>query len=77
MRSEMNKMDPYAPQIDEKLCTGCGDCVSVCPAEALALQDGHALILNPEDCWYCGECEEMCPVGAISRSFEITFADGV
>jgi len=72
----VNKLDPYAPQIDEELCTGCGDCVSVCPAEALALQAGRALVLNPEDCWYCGECEEMCPVGAISRSFEITFAKG-
>lgn len=72
----MNTVDPYTPSIDEELCTGCGDCVSVCPAEALALRAGRALILKPEDCWYCGECEEMCPVGAISRSFEITFADG-
>ena len=55
---------------------GHSPCVSVCPAEALALRAGRALILKPEDCWYCGECEEMCPVGAISRSFEITFADG-
>jgi NAD-dependent dihydropyrimidine dehydrogenase PreA subunit len=72
----MNKADPYTPSIDEGLCTGCGDCVSVCPAEALALKSGRALILHPEDCWYCGDCEAMCPVGAISRSFQITFAEG-
>ena len=72
----MKTVDPYAPQIDQVLCTGCGDCVSVCPAEALALRDGRAIILKPKECWYCGECEEMCPVGAISRQFEITFATG-
>jgi NAD-dependent dihydropyrimidine dehydrogenase PreA subunit len=73
----MNTVDPYTPSIDEALCTGCGDCVSVCPAEALALKSDSALILHPEDCWYCGDCEEMCPVGAISRRFQITFAEGV
>jgi len=72
----MNTVDPSAPSIDDELCTGCGDCVAVCPAEALALRDERATIVHPEDCWYCGDCEDMCPVGAISRSFEIIFTDG-
>ena len=72
----MDAADLSTPSIDHELCTACGDCVVVCPMEVLALQGGHAVILHPEVCQYCGDCEEMCPVGAISRSFEITFADG-
>ena len=69
-------MDLRTPAIEDKLCTGCGDCVLACPEGALAVQDGRAIFLHPEDCRYCGECEEFCPVGAISRSFEIVFSDG-
>lgn len=72
----MGKVDFDTPSIDDNLCTGCGDCVAVCPAESLALRDERAVIIHPEDCWYCGDCEAMCPVRAISRSFEITFAEG-
>jgi NAD-dependent dihydropyrimidine dehydrogenase PreA subunit len=63
------------PTIDYELCTGCGDCVLVCPVEALALQDKHVVFAHPEDCQYCGDCEELCPAGAISRPFEIILPD--
>ncbi len=34
------KIDPDEPAaIDHTLCTGCGECVSICPAKALALLD--------------------------------------
>ena len=71
----MTKADWKTPDIASELCTGCGDCVLVCPAEALALQDEHVVFSHPEDCRYCGDCEELCPVGAISRPFEIVLAD--
>jgi ferredoxin len=28
---------PPLPSIDHDLCTGCGDCVSACPADAIAI----------------------------------------
>jgi NAD-dependent dihydropyrimidine dehydrogenase PreA subunit len=68
--------DWRTPTIDDGLCTGCGDCVQVCPVEALALQDQRVVVSHPEDCRYCGDCEELCPVGAISRGFEIILLDG-
>jgi NAD-dependent dihydropyrimidine dehydrogenase PreA subunit len=64
-----------APEIDRELCTGCGDCVAVCPAGVLALEKGHAVMAHAEDCQYCGDCEELCPYGAIARAFEIVLSD--
>jgi ferredoxin-type protein NapF len=28
---------PFIPEIDENLCTGCGNCVPVCPSSAIEL----------------------------------------
>ena len=28
---------PFLPEIDESLCTGCGNCVPVCPSSAIEL----------------------------------------
>ncbi len=71
----MSTQDKIMPTIDLERCTGCGDCVAACPAEALDLEDGRAFIVQPEDCQYCGDCEELCPVGAIARPFEIVLSD--
>jgi NAD-dependent dihydropyrimidine dehydrogenase PreA subunit len=67
--------DTILPRIDPESCTGCGECVTACPAGALALRDGRAAIAHPEDCQYCGNCEELCPEGAVVRPFEIVFGE--
>lgn len=63
------------PLVLEGRCTGCGDCVEVCPAGALELRDNHAVLARPEDCRYCADCETICPEGAIALPFEIAFED--
>jgi ferredoxin len=70
----MTEADWKTPDIDEELCTGCGDCVAVCPVQALELHGEHVTFLHPEDCQYCGDCEELCPAGAISRTFDVVFS---
>ena len=50
--------------IDPSACTACGDCVSLCPTDALSLQDG-ALSLLPSACVRCHLCGEFCETGAI------------
>ena len=51
--------------IDKELCTGCGQCVSVCPADAIMVQDVKASI-DQSRCRQCGVCADQCPVQAIS-----------
>ena len=62
------------PRIDRSACTGCGDCVDVCHASALAIQDRIAVFVNPEGCDYCTDCEAVCAVGSIACPLEVVVA---
>jgi Fe-S-cluster-containing hydrogenase component 2 len=50
--------------VDEKRCSGCGKCVEVCPAGAIAIRQGTAII-NQERCSQCEACFHACPEQAI------------
>lgn len=50
--------------VDRSRCTGCGTCVDVCPAGAVALKDGKARI-DEATCVGCEACVGACPEGAI------------
>ena len=62
------------PLIDLRRCTGCGFCEQLCPAKAVEVHAGRALIVRPEDCTFCDVCESYCPEGAIGRPFTVAFA---
>lgn len=53
------------PELDSKRCTGCGDCVSVCPVNAISLPDKR---INQKLCMQvrCLKCVDICPESAIS-----------
>lgn len=51
--------------INEDACTGCGDCIEVCPHPVLELAGGKARIRSRESCMECGACMRNCPHGAI------------
>jgi len=59
------------PEKDLAKCTGCGDCVVLCPTNAVELVKGKAIIVRPQDCNYCTDCEALCPSDAIKCFFEI------
>jgi len=44
-------------------CTGCEECVETCPVEAIAMEDGKAVV--SDDCVDCGQCVDACPSEAI------------
>lgn len=51
-------------EIDEERCTGCEKCVTVCPVDALYMEDSVAK-LEEGLCISCGACVAACPVDAI------------
>lgn len=62
------------PRIDAARCTGCGQCQALCPAQAVEVIDGLAVITRPAACTYCEVCESFCPEGAIGRPFVVVFS---
>lgn len=52
--------------IDEKLCNGCGLCVSACHEGAIGLVNGKAQLLRDDYCDGLGNCLPVCPTGAIT-----------
>jgi ferredoxin len=54
------------PMLDETRCTGCGDCVTLCPTDCLELAGHLPWLPRPLDCISCGLCVLVCPVEALS-----------
>ncbi|MDH4123238.1 MAG: 4Fe-4S binding protein [Thermoplasmata archaeon] len=55
-------------EIDEDKCTGCGECVNICPAEVFELVDEKATAPKADDCTECCACVEACPEKVIKHS---------
>jgi len=51
--------------IDEKRCTGCGECIPGCPEGALQVIDGKARLISDLFCDGLGACIGHCPTGAM------------
>lgn len=54
-------------KIDEEKCTGCGQCIEICPGNLIKRDSSgtHAYIRRPSDCWGCASCIKVCPAGAL------------
>ena len=52
--------------IDDKLCNGCGLCVSACHEGAIQMIDGKAKLISESYCDGLGDCLPACPTGAIT-----------
>lgn len=52
-------------EIDEKLCNGCGSCVTGCAEGALQIIGGKAKVVSDTFCDGLGACIGECPTGAL------------
>lgn len=55
----------YLSQVDQELCTACGECVDACQVAAVRLEDECAVV-DEQLCLGCGQCATACPSEAIS-----------
>ncbi len=51
----------------QTLCNGCGECIPVCPKEALSLnREKNTIIIDRQLCSDCGACVPVCVRGALT-----------
>lgn len=60
----MGKVYAPAPRSVPERCSGCGQCIRICPKEAVVLKGGKAVV-NLSQCIRCYCCHEMCQEKAI------------
>ena len=53
-------------KVNRNLCDVCGACVSVCPVDAIILDEFKVNIDN-DKCIICKKCTIACPIKAISE----------
>jgi 2-oxoglutarate ferredoxin oxidoreductase subunit delta len=60
-------------EVNELYCKGCGLCISVCPQDALELDQEHLtpkgyhpVALVSDQCTGCGLCAVVCPDAALT-----------
>ena len=54
--------------IDPSLCTGCEDCVDVCPVDCIEGKSGFIHMIDSFDCTKCGKCIAACEEEAIIQT---------
>jgi nitroreductase/NAD-dependent dihydropyrimidine dehydrogenase PreA subunit len=64
-RLDIRGLRPNSTRIDADLCNGCGLCVEDCPAQALSMVDGVAVVTGEESLG-CDHCAAICPTDAVT-----------
>ena len=63
--SQVKDIPQWVPSVDQRKCTGCGNCIDACTNGALFMH-GNVAELDIERCEGCTSCGYICPSGAIS-----------
>lgn len=59
------------PTLNRDICTGCENCIEVCPPRAICMENDKARI-EEEFCEECGFCAAACPAEAITIVFPLS-----
>ncbi len=57
------------PEFSKDICIACGECIEICPADALSFCENGVskyIKIDSRACVRCYCCHEICPVGAVS-----------
>ena len=65
-RSMKRSLNPF-PLLNPELCTSCGACAAICPADAITLYNKPRTggLVDKNKCISCFCCQEVCPERAI------------
>jgi len=70
-----NLPTPVPVIFNEKLCTGCNECMEVCMIDVFIPNPEKGkppIILHPDECFYAGCCVLACPIpGAIKLNWPL------
>ncbi len=65
-RGKLAQHSNISPKVTDKKCTGCGECVAHCAAEAIHINpETEKAVIDPKKCVGCAECISVCPYGNI------------
>ena len=56
----------FIPSVDAGKCTGCEECVDVCPTEVFEMKDEKSVVVEADECLGCESCVEVCESDAIA-----------
>jgi MinD superfamily P-loop ATPase len=58
---------PKLIEVDSKKCISCGACITLCPVEAIIMDEDASVVFNKEKCLgsTCSACVDACPPRAI------------
>ncbi len=71
-RGKLAQHSTATPSVKKKKCTGCGACLTWCPAQAITLADQVARI-DKSACIGCGQCLTVCRFDAIGYNWSATY----
>ncbi len=54
-----------AAVVNVETCTGCGECVQVCPLGSIEIKNDKAVV-DADTCGDCGACVDACPTQSIT-----------
>jgi MinD superfamily P-loop ATPase len=58
---------PKLIEVDSEKCISCGACITLCPVEAITVDEDASVVFNKEKCLgsTCSACVDACPSRAI------------
>ncbi|MBI4813399.1 MAG: 4Fe-4S binding protein [Methanobacterium sp.] len=67
MEKEGIQLNPIKKVVkkDEEKCIDCGECISLCPVDAIKMEEDWTVELDNQKCIGCGFCTTSCPTKAI------------